>query len=672
MQSTALTDIEIKEYSSEEDNIRKLVEQTATFHVNDPGAALNTFFNDHTDSEGVVVVDDSLAPVGLVMRNDFFQNLGSMYGRALFLKRSAKLVMNPHPLIVDVSVNIATISTIAMNRPLSKVYDIVIITEDEKLLGVVSIKRFMVELTHKREKEIELLKQQKEILHLANAAEVRHRTQIEEKNSELGERNDSIKNLLDNAGQGFLSFGQDCVISNEYSLECVNIFRGPIGGKNFVDLIRKHLSEETGQMVGQIFQNVFGASQNLQQKVYISLLPNELSIYNKVVRIEYKVTQRTDQKGMMLVLTDITEKKELEQKMAQERSNLRMVVKALAKQSDVNMAIDDFVGFVTQDATAMIREAETPGEALFEIFRVVHTFKGDFAQYGLHNTAAQLHEMEDALSKMIKRETPTDEYELLAVVSAWDVEAILIEDKSIIIASLGRSYFETEERFLISKERLLKIEKLIEEKLGDKEQRDVLPILRSLRKHNVKELLGAYTEYLETLAGRVEKVIEPMHVSGDDILIDKDHYRKFFKSIVHVFRNMIDHGIETPEDRLESGKREVGLIQCKVKFDEDNTRFRISISDDGAGIDAAKVKTKAVEKGFIEAEEAERMETDKVYALLFMDSFSTKSDVTSLSGRGMGLAAVKAELEALGGSMEMSSKPGQGTRFTFHIPLQEM
>lgn len=669
MESSIMADIEIAEYSSEEDTIRKLVEQTKTFHADDPGVELNAFFNEHTDAEGVVVVDDDHAPVGLVMRNDYYQKLGSMYGRALFLKRSAKLVMNPHPLIVDVSVDIATISTIAMNRPLSEVYDMVIITDEERLLGVISIKRFMVELSQNREKEIVLLKQQKEILHRANEAETRHRTQIEEKNSELRERSDAIKNLLDNAGQGFLSFGDDCVISNEYSLECVHLFRGPIEGKNFVELIRRHLPEDTQGMIGQIFENVLGAAQNLQQKVYISLLPTELTIYNKIVRVEYKVTQHASKKRMMLVLTDITEKKELEQKMARERRNLQMVVKALAKQSDVNMAMDEFTSFMNRDAEALVRDAATPADALSEIFRVVHTFKGDFAQYGLHNTAALLHEMENGLSEMMGWETPPTKTELLETVTPWDAEAILVEDKSIIMDALGRRYFETEERFLISKERILTIEKRVEERLDEQSRQEVLHMLRSLRRHNVKELLGAYNEYMEALAGRLGKAIEPIAVTGDDIHIDKEQYQKFFKALVHVFRNMVDHGIETPETRLEAGKREMGLIQCRVELDDEKA-FHISISDDGAGIDPEAIKAKAVEKGFISADQAAGMDDHKAYDLLFVDAFSTKSDVTSLSGRGMGLAAVKAELEAIGGAMSIKSKSGQGTEFQFTIPVQ--
>ena len=95
------------------------------------------------------------------MRNDFYQKIGSLYGRDLFLSRPIKLIVNPQALVVDVSVDIATIGLIAMNRPHDQLYDLVVITENETYVGVVSVKRFMIELSKNREVEITLLKRQK-------------------------------------------------------------------------------------------------------------------------------------------------------------------------------------------------------------------------------------------------------------------------------------------------------------------------------------------------------------------------------------------------------------------------------------------------------------------------------------------------------------------------------
>ena len=138
-----------------------------------------------------------------------------------------------------------------------------------------------------------------------------------------GEKNDSIKNLLDNAGQGFLSFGSDMIISEEHSLECVEMFRGSIGGEDFYGVpIGRHLPRETADTVSSVMKSVFSAADALQQKVYLSLLPDEATIYDRIVRIEYKIIKHLGRKKMMLVLTHITEKKSIEMKMAEEKKNL--------------------------------------------------------------------------------------------------------------------------------------------------------------------------------------------------------------------------------------------------------------------------------------------------------------------------------------------------------------
>lgn len=661
---------ELKLPAPEDDSVRKLVEPTQTFNAETPGGELHEFFEAHPNAEGVVVLSRGQAPLGLVMRNEYYQKLGSPYGRDLFLMRSVQLVMNPRPLIVDVSVDIATISMIAMNRPQKELYDMVIVTEAEKFLGVVSIKRFMIELSRNREKEIELLKKQKDILRLANEAEVGHRLQIEEKNNELRERSQAVKNLLDNAGQGFLSFGRDLQISEEHSLECVQIFRSPIGGKNFPELMEKHVSQENLAMMGKVFNNVFNAPKDLQQKVYLSLLPSEFTIYNKAVAVEYKVIQHAGHKRMMLILTDITEKKELEQKMEQERRNLGLVVKALAQQSEVNAAFDEFIGFVQQEAPALLRAAPDPATALKELFRAIHTFKGDLSQIGLHNTAARLHELENGLAELCEHADACDAHQLVDLISGWDAAEIISEDKRVITKALGRSFFENEERFLISKDKLLEVERLVYRILPREEQDLVMPLLRDLRRHNIKNLLKAQEDYLATLAARLDKAIEPLDVTGDDVLVDKEIYHKFLKSLVHVFRNMIDHGIETPEERLEAGKRELGRISCQVKRKGDS-RFKISISDDGAGINPDRIIALALAKGILDPTQAATLNNDEIYAILFMDAFSTKDEVTTLSGRGVGLAAVKAEVQQLGGRVSVWSSPGEGTTFSFILPLLE-
>ncbi|KUG28906.1 signal transduction histidine kinase chea [hydrocarbon metagenome] len=671
--SVSLSAFSPADLSSEDQTIRSLVEQAMTFKSSALGGAVHAFFKEHADADGVAVLDGD-RPAGLIMRNEFYQKLGSLYGRDLFMTRPIRLIMNPAPLIVEVSVDVASIAVIAMNRDPNHLYDMVLVTEEDRYLGVVSIKRFMLELSRGRGRQIELLNEQKEILRLANEAEIVHRQQIEAKNGELRDRNEAVKNLLDNAGQGFLSFGSDLVISEEYSLECVQLFRVQIGGRRFPELVARHLPPETHKTVVEVLGGIFQAAKPLQQKVFLSLLPADLTIHDRAVRAQYKLIRQGDETRMMVVLTDVTEKKRLEREMAEERNNVKMVVRALSRQAEVLAAMAAFREFAA--ARDIWTAGDAPGaspvenvaEPLAEIFRQVHTFKGDFAQLGLHNTAAALHELENALADLAASQTPPARGRLADVLSGLDAELLLERDVAILTGILGESFFGGSESLRVDKRALLELEARVGSLLTGAAREAVLAELRMLRRHNIKDILAPYGEYLAGLAERLEKAMAPLLVTGDDVFLDREPREGFVKALVHVFRNMIDHGLEDVDDRLAAGKSETGVIACHVqRLGED--AVCLTVSDDGRGIDVARVLAKAVQKGLVTPEAAGSMTPEAVYGLLFRDDFSTRDEVSLLSGRGVGLAAVRAETEGLGGSVQVESTPGRGSRFIFTLPL---
>jgi len=143
----------------------------------------------------------------------------------------------------------------------------------------------------------------------------------------------------------------------------------------------------------------------------------------------------------------------------------------------------------------------------------------------------------------------------------------------------------------------------------------------------------------------------------------------FCKSLVHVFRNCIDHGIEDADSRLAAGKHESGRIHCRIE--RSGARLHLSISDDGRGIDPEQIRVKAVERGLITAETATRLSEAEVLRLIFTDRLSTREQVTEVSGRGIGLGACLRELEHVGGTVEVVSTPGAGSAFCFSLPLAE-
>ncbi|MEM9907851.1 MAG: chemotaxis protein CheW, partial [Cyanobacteria bacterium P01_D01_bin.44] len=137
--------------------------------------------------------------------------------------------------------------------------------------------------------------------------------------------------------------------------------------------------------------------------------------------------------------------------------------------------------------------------------------------------------------------------------------------------------------------------------------------------------------------------------------------------LTHLVRNCVDHGIETPTDRVAAGKPEVGKLLLRA-FHESGY-VNIEIADDGKGIDAGQIKVKAVQRGLISAEQAARMGEQESLNLVFLPGLSTAEQVTNLSGRGVGMDVVQTNIDKIGGSIDVSSKPGQGTSFKLKIPL---
>ena len=158
-----------------------------------------------------------------------------------------------------------------------------------------------------------------------------------------------------------------------------------------------------------------------------------------------------------------------------------------------------------------------------------------------------------------------------------------------------------------------------------------------------------------------------LEMEGADTELDKTIIEAVKDPITHMVRNACDHGIETPEIRLRKGKTAKGTLRLKAYHE--GGQVNIEISDDGSGIDLERVKSKAVDKGLIRAEQAAGMTERDAIALLFLPGFSTAQTVTNVSGRGVGMDVVKSNVEKIGGAVDISTRPGHGTTVKLKIPL---
>jgi two-component system, chemotaxis family, sensor kinase CheA len=158
-----------------------------------------------------------------------------------------------------------------------------------------------------------------------------------------------------------------------------------------------------------------------------------------------------------------------------------------------------------------------------------------------------------------------------------------------------------------------------------------------------------------------------LETDGEDTELDRSIIEAIKDPLAHLVRNAIDHGIESPRERTAAGKPEEGVV--RVRAYHEGGQVTIEVSDDGRGVDATAIRTKAVEHGVIAVDQASRLSERQVIDLLFIPGFSTADHVTTLSGRGVGLDVVRTNIERVGGSIDVTGEPGRGTTFKIRIPL---
>ncbi|HOQ07280.1 MAG TPA: chemotaxis protein CheA [Clostridiales bacterium] len=188
----------------------------------------------------------------------------------------------------------------------------------------------------------------------------------------------------------------------------------------------------------------------------------------------------------------------------------------------------------------------------------------------------------------------------------------------------------------------------------------------SVRMVEIRTVFQKMPRVVRDIAQSTGKKME-LHMEGEDTEIDKTIIEQISDPLVHLIRNAADHGIEAPEERISKGKPETGRIVLRAY--NKNKYVYIEIEDDGAGIDAEKMKEKAIEKGFVTRADADRMSRNQLMNLIFLPGFSTARQITEISGRGVGMDIVKSNIAKIKGNIMLDSEVGRGTKFIIQLPL---
>ncbi|MDO9347559.1 chemotaxis protein CheA [Pseudomonas pergaminensis] len=195
---------------------------------------------------------------------------------------------------------------------------------------------------------------------------------------------------------------------------------------------------------------------------------------------------------------------------------------------------------------------------------------------------------------------------------------------------------------------------------------DLQTAVMKTRMQPIKKVFGRFPRLVRDLARQLKKEIN-LELVGEETDLDKNLVEALADPLVHLVRNAVDHGVETPEEREASGKSRNGKVILAAEQEGDH--ILLSITDDGKGMDPAVLRNIAVKRGVMDKDAADRLTDTECYNLIFAPGFSTKTEISDVSGRGVGMDVVKTKISQLNGSINIYSTKGQGSKIVIKVPL---
>jgi two-component system chemotaxis sensor kinase CheA len=476
-----------------------------------------------------------------------------------------------------------------------------------------------------------------EIQQAAREEQQRLEQLVQERTAALHERNADLTLILDNVGQGFLTLDLRGRMSHERSAVLARWFGAAPESGLFAALLTR-VDPDLGTWFELSWEGL--AEGVLPLEMCLDQLPKRISHGDARFELDYKPILRPDGEldRVLVVVSDVTARLLRDQAEADEREMTKLFVRA----SSDRAGLLEFI--VETNAQVECIAAGVTASDDGRLKRALHTLKGNSAVYGVETLSALCNRLEDCLAEEGKLEPST----VLELRARWAALSGKLEPL------LARPLAGVE----IVEADLQAIVAALE--AGAPRSEAVTALLR-LRLEPTQLRLSRLAEQAIALGKRVGKAVE-VQTEASNVRLKADEWSSFWSASIHLLRNSVDHGIESVEERRALGKPETGRLELRTKLGRE--RFSIEFADDGRGIDWSAVKAQAGRLGL-----AASSHQDLVTAL-FAEGLSTRQEASELSGRGVGLGAIKQACRELGGDIEIESALGVGTTFRFVWPAK--
>lgn len=508
---------------------------------------------------------------------------------------------------------------------------------------------------------------------------------VEARTAELQQKTNDVANMLANMHQGLFTIMDGGTIHHEYAAYLGTIMdTNRIANRNFMDLLfpQSDLGSDAINQVETAVSSLLGSDEmmfdfnsHLLVKEFTKEMPDGKK---KILELDWDpIVYRGEIEKIMVTVRDVTELKALQKAAEAQKQELEIIGHILAVDAT---KFDEFLstsyGFIKQCRELIEATPEKDLAVVGTLFRNMHTVKGNARTYGFLYVTNSVHEVEHGYDEL--RKDPEKEWNPAQMLADLDrAENDIQRYEHVAREKLGRIAGFDSEGVSIDRERVKRV-------LDNIVQLDVthLPAqvqaclketysaLIAVEAQPVSEVLGDVFKSVASLAQELHKPNPRLDVDDGDVLVRHSAQSMLNNIFMHVLRNAVDHGIEAPEQRVASGKPERGEINLSVT--EEGGKAVLTVRDDGRGLAIGRIYQKAIDCGIYDANSARPAAAD-IANQIFASGFSTADAVTEISGRGVGLDAVKKFLEQEGGSIEICLDDGDETadfrKFTTKITL---
>lgn len=465
---------------------------------------------------------------------------------------------------------------------------------------------------------------------------------VNQRTAELRQRGEEMRRLMDSVQQGFFSVNRDGLISDERSKAAnefldIQSISNMQAGVRFSEVLRTY-DAGAADWFELGLEDVFSGVMPLE--VTIDQLPKRCVVHSRALRIEYSPVVEGDRvSGLAVVVSDVSAEEE-RLRLAQEYRELLCIFEHVLKDSS------RVKGFVAETQSIMDRlQSDELDSTTFA--RLIHTLKGNCAVFGLERIAKACHDIEGSTAEGISaHECPAWQQ----LVSGWEIAS----------SNFRRFMRNDEDSVAIQREEYTA---LLQDLTSNTAHSRLLQRVRGWQFERMSKQMQHLLEYAHSTAAKLNKQVS-VSIEDCGLRIDMEKWSEFWSGLSHVIRNSLSHGIEVRDERQKLGKPDVGTLTIRSYVNGDN--FYLSLMDDGRGLNWDRIREAATRQGLPTENERDLVDA------IFCDGVSTATEVTQISGRGVGLAAVKQFTDKMQGTISVLTKENEGTEFRFCFPLTSL